>query len=116
EGSWRKHGAVRVIKVKLLGKQGVNVGNERVSTWPWETLELLGLVDDPVFLGPVPKLRELRRRCTALRELFPMLNQHFREIHSIGGDAVRIRAAFEQMQRICILAAVMKPILGGVKQ
>ncbi len=37
-GSWRKHGAVRVIKVKLLRKQGVNVGNERVSTEPWETL------------------------------------------------------------------------------
>ena len=83
-------------------------------SWPWETLELLGLLDDPVFLGPVPKLRELRRRSPA--EMFSMRDQHFREIHSIIGDAVRIRAAFEQMQRICILAAVMKPILGGVKQ
>jgi hypothetical protein len=51
-------------------------------------------------LGPLPKPRELRRRSTASCEMFPMLRQHFRERHSVSGDAVRICAAFEQMQRI----------------
>jgi len=58
------------------------------------------LADYSMCFGPVPKSRELRRRCLVLCEMFPMLNQHFREIHSVSGDAIRIRAAFEQIQRI----------------
>src|SRR5438552_11371222 len=76
----------------------------------------LRLTGYPMCLRPLPKLHKLRRRSLSSLELFPMLDQHFRERHSISGDSVRIRAAFEQMQRICVLAAVMKPILGGVKQ
>jgi len=64
------------------------------------------LADYSMCFGPVPKSRELRRRCLALCEMFPMLNQHFREIHSVSGDAIRIRAAFEQIQRIRVRVAI----------
>src|SRR6266581_6673807 len=68
------------------------------------------LADYPVCLGPLPKRRKLWRRSLPPRELFPMVHQHFREIHSVRGDALRIRAAFEQMERVCVGAAVtIKP-------
>src|SRR5215471_6914035 len=57
----------------------------------------LCLAEYPMCLRPIPKLRELRRRLPAGLEVFPMLNQHFREIHSVSGDAARIRAALEQV-------------------
>ncbi len=67
-------------------------------------------------LCPLPKRRELRRRSPAPRELFPMLDQHFREIHSITGDAVRVRAAFEQMQRIRVRVAITRPHFRAIEQ
>src|SRR5437762_12957048 len=40
--------------------------------------------------GPVPKSRELRRRCLVLCEMSPMLTQDSREMHSVSGGALRI--------------------------
>jgi hypothetical protein len=69
-----------------------------------------------VFVGPIPKLRELRRRSTNGREVFPMLSQHFSERHPVSGDAVRIRAAFEQMQRIRVCVAMIKSHFRAIEQ
>src|SRR5207237_3567239 len=39
------------------------------------------LADYSIVFGPCPKSPRLPRRCLVLCEMFPMLNQHFREIH-----------------------------------
>src|SRR5437016_7795527 len=76
----------------------------------------LRLVEDAMRFGPVPKCLELWRRSLPGRKVLPMLHQHFREIHSVRSDALRIRAAFEQMQRVCVGAATIKPNFGAVEQ
>ena len=67
-------------------------------------------------LCPLPKRSELRRRSPAGFELFPMLDQHFPECHSISGDAIRIRAVFEQMQRIRVRVAMIKSHFRAIEQ
>ena len=61
-------------------------------------------------LGPLPQRLELwRRRPLPSRELLPMLHQHFGERRSVTGSEVRIGAAFEQIQRIPVAMAIIKP-------
>src|SRR5438445_1087600 len=79
---------------------------ERKKTARVQAAMRVRLADYSMCFGPVTKSRELRRRCLVLCEMFPMLNQHFREIHSVSGDAIRIRAAFEQIQRIRVRVAI----------
>ena len=55
-----------------------------------------------MFLGPVPKRRELRRRAQRSREVRPVLSQHLRERHSISSGTVRIGTPLDQGQRIRI--------------
>src|SRR5215831_3400307 len=76
----------------------------------------LHLADYPMRLRPLPERRELCRHSPAGCEVSPMLSQHFGERHPIDGDAVRIRAAFEQMQRIRVRVAMIKSHLRAIEQ
>ena len=67
-------------------------------------------------LRPLPERRELRRRSPGGPEVFPMLSQHFGQRHSIDSNAVRIRAAFEQMQRIRVRVVVIRSHFRAIEQ
>jgi hypothetical protein len=66
------------------------------------TLDLLGLLDDPAFLGPLPKRSKFWWR--SISKLFAMLRQHLSERHTVGAGAIRIGSAFQQVQCIRVLA------------
>ena len=75
-----------------------------------EVTDLLRLLDDPVFLGPVPKRGELcRRRFVRLLEMRTVFHQHLSKCHSVSRGATRICAAFEQIQRIRVAESIFKP-------
>jgi hypothetical protein len=77
---------------------------------------LLRLAEQPMCLRPVPQRLELRWRPVAFREALPMLSQHFPERHSVRSDAVRIRAAFEKMQCICVCIAMIESHFCAIQQ
>jgi hypothetical protein len=82
-----------------------------------EVTDLLRLLDDPVFLSPVPKRGELgRRRFVRSLEMRAVIPQHLSESHSVRPGAIRIGAALEQGQRICISEPVIESHLRAVKQ
>jgi hypothetical protein len=57
---------------------------------------LLILLDDPVFLGPVPQRGELsRRRFVRCLKMLPMVRENLRKRHSISARAIRIGATLE---------------------
>ena len=59
--------------------------------------DLVNLLDDPAFLGPVPKRREFRRRrLERLLEMRLVSHQHVCECHSVGPGATRVGATLEQ--------------------
>ena len=82
----------------------------------WQAVASLRLREYPVCLGPLPKRRKLHGRSAASRKPFPMLDQHFWEIHSISGDAVWVRAPFEQMQRIRVRFAMIESHRRAIEQ
>src|SRR5947199_4922982 len=66
-----------------------------------EITDLLRLLDDPVFLGPVPKRSEFDRRWFVRSlEMRPVLHQHLSKCHPVRPSAIRISAVLEQEQRI----------------
>jgi hypothetical protein len=80
-------------------------------------MELRRLPDDALFLGPVPKRRELGRRWFVRSlEMRPVVHEHLSKCHSVGPGAIRIGAALEQEQRIRISEAVIESHLRAVKQ
>jgi hypothetical protein len=61
-------------------------------------------------------MRELRRRPPPVDEMFQVLTHHFREIHSVSSDAVRIRAMFEQIERIRVRVAMLESHFRAIEQ
>ena len=56
--------------------------------------DLVDLLDDPAFLGPVPKRREFwRRRLECFLEMRLVSHQHVSERHSVGPGTIRIGTA-----------------------
>jgi hypothetical protein len=79
--------------------------------------DLVDLLDDPVFLGLVPKRRKFRRRpLERTPELCLMSHQHVPERHSVGPGAIRVCAALEQEERVCVGKIVIGSHCGAVKQ
>jgi hypothetical protein len=81
---------------KIRGKAGGTVGRSATAETRriFSPLDLLRLLDDSVFLGPVPKRGELdRRRFVRSLEMRAVLYQHFSKRHSVSPCAIRIGAA-----------------------
>src|SRR4029453_4429255 len=65
--------------------------------------DLVYWLDHPAFLGPIPKRREFwGRRLECFLEMRLVSHQHISECHSVGPGAIRVGAALEQEQRVCI--------------
>ena len=79
--------------------------------------QLVNLLDDPAFLGPVPKRREFgRRRLEHLLEMRAVNRQQVPEGHSIGTCAIRIGATLEQAQGVCIREIIFEAHCRSVKE
>jgi len=79
--------------------------------------DLVDLLDDSAFLGPVPKRREFRRRrLERSLEMRLVSHQHVSERHSAGPGATRVGAALEQEQRVCVGEMIVEAHCRSVKK
>jgi hypothetical protein len=79
--------------------------------------ELVDSLDDPAFLGPIPKRCEFgRRRLERLLEMRAVSHQHVPEGHSIGTCAIRIGATLEQAQSVCVGETIVETHCRSVKK
>lgn len=79
--------------------------------------ELVDVLDDPAFLGPIPKRREFgRRRLERLLEMRAVSHQHVPEGHSVGTRTIRVGAALEQEQGVCVGERIIEAHCRSVKK
>jgi hypothetical protein len=79
--------------------------------------DLVDLLDDSAFLGPVPKRREFRRwRLERSLEMRLVSHQHASERHSVSAGAIRVCAALEQEQRVYVGEMIVEAHCRSVKK
>src|SRR6516162_6492376 len=67
----------------------------RTQHFASQSAELSRLIHNRMRVRPIPKLRKGWGRASS--KLFSVLLQHRRSFHTLSRDAIRVRAAFQQM-------------------